>query len=255
MSASLAALFWDVDGTLAETEFEGHLPAFNRAFAERGEPYRWDPETYLRLLRVSGGRDRLRAWLRDQEGEDPSEQRLDALVQAKQHHYTSLVRAGGLPLRPGVARLIAEAAEAGLTQAIVTASSRPAVEALAAGSLAPVAEAFHTWVCGEDVAAGKPDPEGYRLALSRLALDPDRVLVLEDSAGGLVAAHGAGLACVITLSRLSRREHPSTFARARAVLSDLDGGDPPAPVAGPSEGDGRHGPATLSWLQQLIQAP
>jgi len=255
MSRALAALFWDVDGTLAETEFEGHLPAFNRAFAERGEPYHWDPDTYLRLLRVSGGRDRLRTWLRDQEGEAPAEQRLDGLVQAKQRHYTALVRAGGLPLRPGVERLIGEAAGAGLTQAIVTASGRSAVEALMAGSLAPVAGAFHSWICGEDVTAAKPDPEGYRLALSRLKLDPASVVVLEDSAGGLAAAHGAGLACVITLSRLSRCEHPSAFARARAVLNDLEGGASPAPVAGPSADPGRRGPATLSWLQQLVHTP
>ncbi|MCS5691644.1 HAD-IA family hydrolase [Cyanobium sp. FGCU-6] len=255
MAPPLAALFWDLDGTLAETEFDGHLPAFNQAFAERGEPYRWDPETYLRLLKVSGGRDRLRTWLRDQEGEAPAEQRLDGLVQAKQRHYTALVRAGSLPLRSGVERLITEAAEAGLTQAIVTASSRAAVEALAAGALASVSAAFRTWICGEDVIAKKPDPEGYRLALSRLALDPARVLVLEDSAGGLAAAHAAGLTCVVTLSRLSRHEPASAFRHARAVVNGLGSGEGPAPVAMPSKARGPAGPITLSWLQQLIEAP
>jgi HAD superfamily hydrolase (TIGR01509 family) len=255
MAPPLAALFWDLDGTLAETEFDGHLPAFNQAFAQHREPYRWDPDTYLRLLRVSGGRDRLRAWLREQEGAEPAQERLDALVQAKQLHYGALVRAGSLPLRSGVKRLITEAAEAGLTQAIVTASGRAAVEAFAAGALAPVAAAFQTWICGEDVTAMKPDPEGYRLALSRLALDPGRVLVLEDSAVGLAAAHAAGLACVVTLSRLSRHDPASAFRQARAVVDGLDGGKALAPVSLPSHAPGPTGPITLSWLQELMEAP
>jgi beta-phosphoglucomutase-like phosphatase (HAD superfamily) len=221
MAPPLAALFWDLDGTLAETEFDGHLPAFNQAFAQHREPYRWDPDTYLRLLRVSGGRDRLRAWLREQEGAEPAQERLDALVQAKQQHYGALVRAGSLPLRSGVKRLITEAAEAGLTQAIVTASGRAAVEAFAAGALAPVAAAFQTWICGEDVTAMKPDPEGYRLALSRL----------------------------------SRHDPASAFRQARAVVDGLDGGKALAPVSLPSHAPGPTGPITLSWLQELMEAP
>ena len=253
MSRSLAALLWDVDGTLAETEFEGHLPAFNQAFAEAGEACRWDAPTYRRLLAVSGGRERLRYWFLEQEGVEPRPERLEALALAKQRHYAGRVRSGALPLRPGVERLIGEAAAAGLVQAIVTTSGRAAVEALAAGSLAPVAGTFSVWICGEDVAAKKPDPEAYRQALSRLELDPAVVLAIEDSHNGLSAARAAGLSCLVTLSSLSRHEDPARFGEALAVVADLEGGADPD--GGPSLAASAQEPVTLAWLQRRMACP
>ena len=58
----IRALLWDVDGTLAETELEGHRRAFNRAFTEEGLAWCWDVDTYLQLLRISGGRERMRVF-------------------------------------------------------------------------------------------------------------------------------------------------------------------------------------------------
>ncbi|HET9694150.1 MAG TPA: hypothetical protein VFP48_07180, partial [Steroidobacteraceae bacterium] len=55
----LKAVFWDVDGTLAETERDGHLVAFNAAFAELDLPWRWSEAQYAELLRVAGGFERL----------------------------------------------------------------------------------------------------------------------------------------------------------------------------------------------------
>ena len=57
MPVGPAALLWDVDGTLAETELDGHRVAFNRAFEEAGLPWFWDVPLYQRLVRTSGGRD------------------------------------------------------------------------------------------------------------------------------------------------------------------------------------------------------
>lgn len=56
---ALRALLWDVDGTLAETEAEGHRVAFNAAFAEHGLDWHWDDARYAALLAVTGGRERL----------------------------------------------------------------------------------------------------------------------------------------------------------------------------------------------------
>jgi beta-phosphoglucomutase-like phosphatase (HAD superfamily) len=70
MGRRLKALLWDVDGTLAETEFEGHRHGFNLAFKEAGLPWHWDLDTYRGLLAVSGGRERLAAY-RHQQGEAP----------------------------------------------------------------------------------------------------------------------------------------------------------------------------------------
>jgi HAD superfamily hydrolase (TIGR01509 family) len=235
----LAAVLWDVDGTLAETEFDGHRVAFNQAFAAAGMQGRWDRAGYRRWLAITGGRERMAAWLLEQEGQPPASGRLDALVRAKQDAYLSLVQAGGLSLRPGVARLIAELAEAGVRQAIVTTSSRRAVQALAEGVLGDLAAAFEFWVCGEDVQRKKPDPEAYLQALDRLAVPCQEVLAVEDSSPGLAAARAAGLTTRVTLSTLSAAEPAAGFAAAAAVLPDL----------GPPCGEGA---VTLSYLQRLL---
>lgn len=252
MARCLSALLWDVDGTLAETELDGHRRAFNRAFASHDLPWRWDATTYLRLLTISGGRERLAAFLTQVEGVAPPRARLDALVEAKQTHYAALVAAGELGLRPGVARLIGEARDAGLIQAIVTTSSRRAVEALASGVLAELGQAFSFWICGEDVTAKKPHPEGYGLALARLDCSADNVLVLEDSANGLAAASAAGLGCLVSLSQASALEPLDQFAAARAVVDSLGDRQRRLTVLqGPSCSAGQ---VSLGWLNTLLQA-
>lgn len=252
------ALLWDVDGTLAETEEQGHRPAFNRAFAEEGLPWRWDLPTYRRLLAVTGGRERIAAYLGEVEGQPPDPARVNRLVARKQHHYGEIVGSGSLPLRPGVARLIGEAAAAGVPQAIVTTSSTAAVQALAAGALREWRHAFSFWICGEDVTVKKPHPEAYHLALARLGGDPlnrapQTVVVLEDSPNGLAAARSAGLACLVTLSAASAEAYPAGFTGAGAVLDGLgDGVTPPRLRQGPPCPEGR---VTLSYLACLLDRP
>jgi len=250
MAARPAALLWDVDGTLAETELDGHRRAFNRAFADAGLPWHWDAARYLDLLRISGGRERLSHFLSEAEGQPPEPRRVEALQAAKQRHYGALVAAGELQLRPGVARLLREAAEAGLRQAIVTTSGRSAVQALLERLLPQWPAQLPLWVCGEDVAAKKPHPEAYQLALRQLELAADQVLAIEDSGNGLAAARGAGLAVLVTRSAASAVEPDEAFATASAQLDHLGDRAHPCTVL--------HGPAcpdacvTLSYLQQLL---
>ena len=251
MGQRLQALLWDVDGTLAETEFEGHRHGFNLAFKESGLAWHWDRPTYRRLLAVSGGRERLAAY-RHQQGEDPwPQQRLEALMAAKQRHYVSWVAEGNLALRAGVAPLIAEAQAAGITQAIVTTCSRSAVAALL-GRLAPsLSGAFAFWVCGEDVARKKPDPQGYQLALDLLGQSPKAVVALEDSVAGLAAATAAGLACLVTLSDLSREEPAIDFRTAAAVVENLERASGTVKVRqGPTCDQNR---VTLFFLNKLLE--
>lgn len=253
MAHRLAALLWDVDGTLAETELDGHRPAFNAAFADLGLPWHWDEPTYLGLLAVSGGRERIGAWCREHTGGAADPALLDQLVRRKAGHYGERVRQGAVPLRPGVAALIREASAAGLRQGIVTTSGREAVRHLCDGVLGELAEAFSFQVCGEDVGAKKPDPEAYGLALARLGCPAGSVLAVEDSPQGLAAARAAGLPCLVTLSSLSRQEPAALFAGACAVVDALaeEGGQVKV----------RRGPAcpgatvTLSWLQSLLPPP
>jgi HAD superfamily hydrolase (TIGR01509 family) len=216
-----AALLWDVDGTLAETELDGHRLAFNRAFETAGLPWRWDVDRYLALLRISGGRERIASFLESQEGERPAAARLDALQASKQHHYRALISRGEIALRPGVRRLIEAAAGAGLQQAIVTTSGRSAVQSLLDQQLPGHHDLFAFWICGEDVEAKKPNPQAYRLALQQLDQPASEVLAIEDSANGFQAASAAGLRALITRSASSAHEPLEAFAQAAAVVDNL----------------------------------
>jgi HAD superfamily hydrolase (TIGR01509 family) len=244
---ALEALLWDVDGTLAETERDGHRRAFNRAFAEAGVPIHWDGDAYATWLSIAGGRERIRAALQQLEGSEPDPQRVEALQARKQEHYAALLAGGGLALRPGVAVLLAAAQDAGLRQVIVTTSGRSAVEALLRQVLPAGVNCFDFWVCGEDVRAKKPHPEAYQQAAERLGLPAQALLVLEDSPAGLAAASAAGLVCVVTRSHYGALEPLECFAAARAVLSGLGPDDRvlrgPACVLGSP---------TLSYLQSLL---
>ena len=243
---ALKALLWDVDGTLAETERDGHRLAFNRAFADAGVPLHWDPDGYAPWLAISGGAERISAALQQLEGALPPADRVAALQAAKQRHYAELMAAGEIQLRPGVADLVAEAAAAGLTQVIVTTSGRPAVQALARQLLGELADVFAFWVCGDDVSRKKPAPDGYLQAWQRLDCAADELICLEDSLPGLAATAAAGLPCLVTPSHYGRQEDPAGFAAARAVVSCL--GPDSQVVRGPACQPGR---ITLSYLELL----
>jgi len=247
-----SALLWDVDGTLAETELEGHRLAFNHAFAEAGLSWQWDVALYQQLVRISGGRERISAYLSEVEGAVPDSERVEKLQLAKQRHYNALVEQGALRLRPGVERLVCSAREAGLPQAIVTTSSRQAVQALLDRLLPDHAACFGLWVCGEDVPRKKPDPAAYSLALARLDLSAQGVIALEDSGNGVAAATGAGITTVVTRSGSSATEAPEAFRAAAVVLDHLgDAEQPNCAQRGPACPQGQ---VTLSYLQQLLLA-
>lgn len=201
----MRALLWDVDGTLAETERDGHRVAFNEAFAALGLPWRWDEAHYGELLRVAGGRERLLHDMAGRADAPPERERREALAAElhaiKNRRYAAIVAEGRIPLRDGVPALMAEARAAGIAQAIVTTTSRANVEALLAEHLgARWAEDFAACVCAEDAPVKKPAPDAHRLALQRLGLAPPAALALEDSPAGVAAARAAGVAVVATRS-------------------------------------------------------
>ena len=247
ISSPLQAILWDVDGTLAETERDGHRLAFNAAFGEASIPLHWDAEEYGAWLAITGGKERIAAALQQLRGKAPAPEELARLQAAKQRHYGALVEAGALRLKPGVAALIAAANAAGLRQALVTTSGRSAVTALVRHCLGPLAEALELWVCGDDVERKKPDPQAYALALERLGLGPDAALAIEDTGQGLQAATAAGLGCVITLSHYGSREAMQRYAPALAVVEGFGPGG--QVMVGPACGAAGVG---LAYLQQLV---
>lgn len=191
-------LLWDVDGTIAETERDGHRVAFNRAFAQAGLDWEWDERRYGELLRITGGRERMLHFMqgRDDVPRDPvaQEEWAARLHQLKNLHYANLVNEGLIPARPGVLDLMREARAAGVRQGIATTTSRSNVQALLGRLLGAD---WQTWfeivVCGEDTERKKPDPEVYLKALQSLGLDAGQAVAIEDSSPGVAAALAAGL--------------------------------------------------------------
>lgn len=228
----LRALIFDVDGTLAETERDGHRVAFNRAFADLGLDWHWDDATYCRLLAVTGGKERILHFWRTMDPEAASRPwthtRVADIHRRKSAHYEALVSQGAITLRPGGRRLLKEARESGLRLAIATTTTPGNVSALLRHSLGAHGEGwFEVIGAGDMVPRKKPAPDIYLKVLDELALAPNECLAVEDSAPGLAAALAAGLDTVVTRSTYTREE---CFPGALAVLDQL--GEPDAPAEG-----------------------
>lgn len=232
---TLRAILWDVDGTLAETERDGHRVAFNRAFEACGLPWRWSVERYGELLGVTGGRERLMHDMTTRSDAPATADERDGLARRihrqKNVLYAEIVAAGGIALRPGVREMMDECRRRGVRMAIATTTSRPNVEALLRAQLgASWARGFEFSVCGEDVAVKKPHPEVYHQALRRLQLGPLETLAIEDSPGGVAAARAADVPVIVTRSAYFAA---STIDAASAIGPGLDRreGWRPEPVA------------------------
>jgi HAD superfamily hydrolase (TIGR01509 family) len=223
------ALVLDCDGVLADTERYGHLVAFNQAFAEFGLPVRWSVAEYREKVRIGGGKERMASLLTPEFvaaaglSADAGEQRamLAAWHRRKTEIYTGLVASGAVPPRPGVARVVTEAIAEGWPVAVASTSAEISVRATLERAVgAEQARAVRVFA-GDIVPHKKPAPDIYLLALDSLGKPAERVIVVEDSRNGLVAATGAGIACVITVNDFTAGED---FSEAAVVVSSL--GDP-----------------------------
>ena len=237
----MEALIFDCDGVLVDTERDGHRVAFNRAFAALGMPFEWSVAEYGRLLKIAGGKERMRSYF-DQNRWPVEPVDRDALIkrlhQLKTDYFIQLIESGELPVRSGINRIVDEAYSAGVRLAVCSTSNERAVIGVVRRLLGLERYAkFAGIYAGDVVSQKKPDPAIYQLAVQRLQLDPTRCLVVEDSHNGLVAASRAGLTCVITTSTYTVAED---FAHAVAVYPEL--GDPPEPHV------------TLSDLQHHLQS-
>jgi len=234
----MQALIFDCDGVLVDTERDGHRVAFNRAFAERGLGVEWDVATYGELLKVSGGKERMRAFFDRQGWPDGTGDRaelIQSLHKLKTDLFMTIIEEGTLPLRPGVARIVDEAITAGLQLAVCSTSNERAVTLIVRTMLGEERMSrFSAILAGDVVRNKKPDPQIYLLAKERLGVEGGECVVVEDTRNGLLAAKAAGMKCLVTSSPYSRDED---FHEADAVVDEL--GDPP----------GRQ--VTLDWITAL----
>ena len=223
------ALILDCDGVLADTERYGHLVAFNQTFAEFGLPVHWSLDDYRGKVRIGGGKERLASLLTPEFvaaaclPADPAGRQaaVAAWHKRKTEIYTQLVASGAVPPRSGVARIVGEALAAGWRVAVASTSAQPSVVATLERAVGAGQAGTVKVFAGDIVPRKKPAPDIYLAALDWLGLPAGRVVVIEDSRNGLLAATGAGLATVVTVNDLTRDED---FGEAALVVSAL--GDP-----------------------------
>jgi HAD superfamily hydrolase (TIGR01509 family) len=235
MNTQLKAFIFDVDGTLSDTERDGHRLAFNHAFKEYGLDWYWDVDTYGELLTVTGGKERMQYYAEKFLEKNNLPENLESLIpelhQAKTRYYTELLATGAIPLRPGVERLIKEARQRGFRLAIATTTTPENVTALLSHTLGPDSISwFEVIAAGDIVPEKKPASDIYDYALKAMKLTADECMAFEDSSNGIKSTTGANLHTIITINEYTK-EH--AFPDAIIVLDQMgEPGQPFSVIAG-----------------------
>lgn len=214
--AKLTTLLFDVDGTLADTERDGHRPAFNQAFADKGLEWQWSEALYGELLAVTGGKERIRHYLTLHHPEALRDVHIDQLIvelhQTKTRHYTEMLAQGQIPLRMGVQRLLEEALSADMDMAVVTTTTEANVTALLTHTLgASSLSWFKLIAAGDIVPKKKPASDIYDYTLEKLGVSAAQCLAFEDSENGIKSSLGADIKTLITINDYTK-DHDFTGA-------------------------------------------
>jgi len=231
--AILEALIFDVDGTLADTERDGHRVAFNQAFTNAGLDWEWGVDLYGKLLKVSGGKERMSRYMvdkGDQHLQDGNATLIPELHTAKNLIYSEMLQHGRISLRRGIRRLLSSARDAGLRLAIATTTSRVNVIELLRHTVHPEGLSwFEVIATADEVPDKKPSPAVYEYVLDEMKLKRESCLAFEDSENGLMASQQAGIETIVTVNDYTRN---GNFSQALLVLSDLGGPGQPFEVMG-----------------------
>lgn len=222
----IKAIFFDQDGVIIDTEKDGHRVAFNETFKHFGYDFEWDVDYYHELLQVSGGKERMKHHLHTKGfGAPVDPEREDDLIKEmhkyKTETFVSLIESGKLPLRAGVKRFMMEAMDRGLILGVCTTSNVKSAHAIAYDILKDIN--FEFVLAGDMVSRKKPDPEIYNLALEKTNLNPDEVVVIEDSRNGVLAAKSAKLHIVATTNIYTEKEDLSDADIIVTSLGDVGG--------------------------------
>jgi beta-phosphoglucomutase len=183
LPCSSRAVLWDMDGTLVDSA-DYHYRAWQAAMAELGRGL-----SRAEFAATFGQRND--AILRRYIGPQVTPEEIQRVGDAKEAHYRSLVRAGGIVALPGVREWLARLQAAGWRQAI--ASSGPRLNAAAIMDALSLRAAFDAVITAEDAVHGKPDPEVFLVAAARLDVDPTCCVVVEDAPAGIEAGRRGGM--------------------------------------------------------------
>jgi HAD superfamily hydrolase (TIGR01509 family) len=219
---TIKAIIFDVDGTLADTE-DAHRIAFNKAFAENHLNWNWDVALYDKLLKVTGGKERIKYFVESFLPSFAKPSDYDGLVKhlhlVKTAHYTAMLADGHIPLRPGIKQLIEDARASNIRLAIATTTSWENIAALLEVGLGKDWQSYFSSVgCGDIVPHKKPAADIYHWVLNDLGLTPGDCIALEDSNNGLRSSLAAGIKTYITINDYTRNQD---FSGAAAVFEDL----------------------------------
>ena len=222
----LKAVFWDLDGTIADTELCGHRVAFNLAFKDFDLDWYWEENKYLSLLKISGGLNRIIHY-RNEINSELSDSECTKIQSQKRRHYKNIIQSGKIRVREGVIRLINELYRNDIEQFIVTTSGRDSLEPFLNTSLSSHFKFFSGTVTYEDVANHKPFPDAYQLALRLSKQSIVNCIAIEDSKIGVESAKAAGLSCLMTLPPWSSSINNIT-RKANACVDSLGNVDNPS---------------------------
>jgi HAD superfamily hydrolase (TIGR01509 family) len=254
------ALIFDCDGVLGDTELYGHLPAFNQMWKKLGVPWQWSTEQYGEKLKIGGGKERMASLFADADfcarvPVPESDQERKSLIlrwhKEKTAIYEGIINSGKIPGRPGIRRLAEEAGKAGWKLAVASTSAPAAVQAVLNHAVGKELAREFLVLSGDIVPAKKPAPDIYELALSRLGLPASKCVAVEDSRNGMLAALGAHIAVLVTLSAYTQKED---FHEAALVVDSL--GDPGGPKCAVLASHGPHSVGdyvTLKDVAGLLQ--
>ena len=196
----LQGVYWDLDGTIANTELEAHLPAFNLAFNDFGLSWHWDTNKYLQLLKINGGKNRI-AYYSKIKQDGFSNDLIIKIHERKQLHYLEIIKKNCVKLKIGVFRLIEELHRNNIRQFIVTSSSRKQVDLLVE-NLFNGFNPFEFIISSEDVDLKKPNPLPYLKAIKLSGIKKNNSIVFEDSNPGLKSSLAANLPTIFVPSNI-----------------------------------------------------